>query len=796
MKKKITIAIVCIVALLCMAGNASAAAGVASSPDIPSSVQIMKDNDVSASFLSNLLGPSWKVIAGDAAADDLGGMQRYHGLLVGFLGMLNALAMLFISAAILYHWGIFAVNRAHKGERGDGTFNTLWTPVRHAFSFSLAVPVLNGLSLLQVMILGCVSFSINVANLTWDWAGDYIINHSQSGIVDNSSPLIEDESLMLIQPMFQAVLISEYLWALSDSEGTNENVNDTIKARELPDRVTPYNLREYKSVEIIDDRYVVEREPLDGAITFYVMPGRGMPLGQLGKVTFNTVKRNYDKKNGQLVPLGEDGVALEAIAESRVAALVWASDQLRIAARAYIQERGVYQYGSGEMYKVTYEYLNGLEIARKYRQIINATTEAWVEAIKEANNTKALLEKALDSRDGESSLGWTSAGLFSSALAHRQREIDGLIYGSSSRFEYPKADDLDQGVVGDIARFFGSKNTARKFAEGVLPMFNAAPLWAVDRLLGGRIYAEKDEEGEGAGLINKTLASMFLDGTGANGLVATTLSKLRSYDPIVVLSDFGDKMWNLAGWLAVGAGVAGLAGIGTGVITSAMFGSFSVAATLKIAPLTIVSIWCYVILHWIVRVLEALVAAPFWAAVHLLPEGTGFAGTHARKGYLLLLDIVSRPPLVVVGACTCVAVWIGAAHLFSMLFSSYLNGYTAYNGAGLVWEIVMVSFLLIFFFVLYTKLWILMVSGLPDRINNWIGGGAGGMGGEEASGVAPAAASGVAAAKGASMLGGAATGAASGAKGLYDKYKEKQEKDKNKGGGGGDSPAPMAEKTE
>lgn len=786
MKKQSIIIIVCIALLCCIAGNAYAAEP--SMPEIPTTADITKNNDVSASFLSNLLGPSWRTIVGEAAADDLGGMQRYHGLLIGFLSMLNVAALAFISAAMLYHWGIFAVNTAHEGKKlGGSMYNSLWVPVRHAFSFALAVPVLNGLSLLQVAILTCVGFSINFANASWDWAGEYIVINSQSGIIDNSSPLIEDESLMLVQPMFQAVLISEYLtlWTHED----DGHVNRTIKEQPLPSHVDPLNLKGYRSVEIIDDRYVIEREPLLGAIYMYVMPGRGMPLGQLGTITINTVKRSYDRHTGQLVPMEADGIALEAIAEARLAALIRASDELRVAARAYLQTQWGYDYGG-----TTYKHKTGLEIARDYRQAINEATEQHVASIKEANNTKALLEKALDNRDGQSSLGWVSAGLFSSALAQRQRQIDEIVYGSTSRFEYPDCDMPDQGFWGDMQRFFGSKSTAVVLTDNAKQAFSAAPRWAAENLLGGRVYAERDEDGDGPGFVNRALSAMFLDGTGENGLVATTLSKLRAYDPIVVLSDFGNKMWEAAAWLAGGSAIAGLTGFGSGVLTSAMLGAFALAVTLKIlAPLTVVSIWLYAVLHWIVRVLEALIAAPFWAATHMLPEGTGFAGTHARKGYVIMVDILIRPFLLVLGACVSVAVWIGAAQVFSMIFSSYLNSYTGYSGAGFVTELVLVGVILIFFYYLYSKLFILMISTLPDKLMNWIGSPGGSIGGEEASGMAPLAASGAATAKGASMLGGAATGAASGVKSLYDKARGK---DKDKDKGKGDSPAQMTEKTE
>ena len=743
-------------------------------PELPTSVQIQKNNDLSASFISNLFGPSWKEIAGNAAADDMGGMGRYHGILIGLLGMMNLAAMTFVSAAIIYYWGIFAVTTAHEGKSiGGSMYNSLWVPVRHAFSFSLTIPVLNGLSVLQVVILSLVSLSINFANEAWDWAGEYIVQNSQAGIIDNSSPLIEDESLMMIQPLFQAAVIAEFVEVSDYDDHGRTPFNDKIKQQALPAVPDLYNLRDYKSVEVINGRFVIEREPLAGAITLYVMPGRGMPLGQLGKVTINTVTRSF--KDGKIQPLGATGRAMEQIAEARVQAIIKVTDELRIAAKRYLQINEWFPQNAGP-----FNYKNGLQIAREYRKMINETTAAQAEIIKNSNDTKGLLESALDNKNGKSELGWMSAGLFSGALAQRQREIDEAVYGGSASFEYPDSDFPDQGLLGDMSRFFGSNNTAIHLTHAQKTMFGAAPAWATANLLGGRVYSHTDAQGDGPGIINRFLAATFMGGTGTEGLVATTLSKFRAYDPIVVLTDFGDRMWTLAGWLAGASVVSSLAGVGSGVTFSAWLGAFSVAVTLKVvAPWAVISIWLYALLHWIIRILEAMVAGPFWAAQHMLPEGNGFAGTHARKGYALMVDILIRPFLLVFGACVSVAVWLGAGQIFSALFSRWLNSFSTYSGGGLIIEIILVTVLMLYFFYLYTKLFVLMISTLPDRIPAWLS-SVGGIGGEESSGMAAFAASGIAVAKGSSMIGQAAGSAAGAAgnvgHGLYDRIRGKQQK--------------------
>jgi len=51
----------------------------------------------------------------------------------------------------------------------------------------------------------------------------------------------------------------------------------------------------------------------------------------------------------------------------------------------------------------------------------------------------------------------------------------------------------------------------------------------------------------------------------------------------------------------------------------------------------------------LILVLEAVVAAPVWIAAHAMPEGEGIAGEHGRRGYMMLINILLRPSLMVIG---------------------------------------------------------------------------------------------------------------------------------------------------
>ncbi len=189
-QKFITIAFIAI--MLCALAIDVSAAERAGSIDLPDRIQITKDNDVSAAMLSKLFGTEWQAIAGGFASDAAGGAGKFAGAFVLCLSILNAITMFFVSAMVLYTWGVAAIETAHYGKLGGTTYSNPWLPIRHLTAFSITVPVsAGGLSLLQYSIIAVVSFSINLANVAWDKAGGYLITHAQQGVIDNVPPFIE-----------------------------------------------------------------------------------------------------------------------------------------------------------------------------------------------------------------------------------------------------------------------------------------------------------------------------------------------------------------------------------------------------------------------------------------------------------------------------------------------------------------------------------------------------------------------------------------------------------------------------
>ncbi len=121
-----------------------------------------------------------------------------------------------------------------------------------------------------------------------------------------------------------------------------------------------------------------------------------------------------------------------------------------------------------------------------------------------------------------------------------------------------------------------------------------------------------------------------------------------------------------------------------------------------------------------ILILEALVAAPIWLCAHALPEGEGAAGQHGKRGYLLLLGIIIRPPLMVAGFFAAVILMNVIGRLIGVSFEMLVAGTSQAKVLGITGTISMLVILGIVVIMTANKLFSL-IHYLPEHVTNWIG---------------------------------------------------------------------------
>lgn len=142
-----------------------------------------------------------------------------------------------------------------------------------------------------------------------------------------------------------------------------------------------------------------------------------------------------------------------------------------------------------------------------------------------------------------------------------------------------------------------------------------------------------------------------------------------------------------------------------------------------VLPMMPFFIWFGAAIGWVVLVVQAILAAPMWAVMHLSPHGDDLVGTGAQ-GYKLVLSLMLRPVLMIFGLMTSFVLLTVLGSVLTAVFfgvfalSQQDSGFIALLGGYLVAPILYSIAL----YVLMKKLFS-MIHVIPDELLQWFGGG-------------------------------------------------------------------------
>jgi len=727
---------------------------------LPTGATMEKQSDLTAAMLFRLFGSPWTTITGNTGATVSNGIPAnsadfFSGIILNIFGAMNLGAMFFVGIAIAYMWGMFAVTTAHEGQKlGGSLYNSLWVPVRHVFSFTLTIPMLNGLSLLQVALLAMVSLGINFANSIYDNAGAFIIQKEQTNTADIASSMLSTEAYQMLPLMFQSAVIQE---AVKGSN--NGNITWSTKLPVGTSEATPYQKGYFAS----NQAYFLLDNKLDGTTTVYATPIDGIGLdGTNGVIIPNPGVRLSQPSGMQQNYLN----TMNTIANSRIEAVQTLWDAVRKEADAYLCSAP--PTSSTPLLPSTYGGCAGAAsnpaglaaAVQAYVTKVSGDTKTAVQQYTQDPSNPAQLSKLIDSVNGKSQQGWASAGLFSFAIASFQQNVDDLVYQQVG-YQYESEIKSDVEHPGHWFWANGYHDLSDDMKKAILN----SPHYFTTNVLQGTSYAalsyEQGANDTGGGFfkslsrgIISILTGVSSDSSGSHqSLLNTVLNKAATYDPIVIISSMGHRFLAVSGWSAalaagsnfISAGLSYIPFIGSGLAKAAssflpllwsLVGTFFLLGILcaYVAPIIPVVVWVRALFGWIFLVVESLIAAPFWAVTHSLPEGAGFAGNHARQGYLMAVDIVIRPVILTASVLIAIALAQIAGWFFATLLSSWLvnaGSTSAFSWvADIVFSIIVLGVIYYVYFTIFTQ----GVLHLPEHISRWLGSGVPSLGGEHEAG--------------------------------------------------------------
>lgn len=190
------------------------------------------------------------------------------------------------------------------------------------------------------------------------------------------------------------------------------------------------------------------------------------------------------------------------------------------------------------------------------------------------------------------------------------------------------------------------------------------------------------------------------------------------------------KSKSVAGGRNTNAASNAIGGILSKVMLVLMIVGFIYAIYLPLLP---AMIWTFGIIGWLEKLIALVVILPLWMAGHIIPDSDGLVNGVGRQGYVLFVNVVARPPLMVLTIHFAMAA-LGAIGFFlndfvGMFMPSVNKGYVSALVIPLGSIVVFSGFI-----VVVAHLILAWIYKIPDEAATYIGGSAGNFGESEGKG--------------------------------------------------------------
>ncbi len=601
------------------------------------------------------------------------------GILAAISSVINAAALGAAVALMIWTTITMTANTAHEGEPGGKKYSNLWIPLRSAFSLALVMPIAKGYSLVQIMILLFAALGFKFADLTYDAVLDYFKN---TGPIVNVSP-----------PNTEEMAIALY--------------NSHICMLKLSD--IKYKGKKEQKITINKQRTTGK----DGTQTYsYSFDGRpGFSIAERGCGSF-TISH----------PPGPVSAYMH---KATIAAFTRLTLDLNKEAARYLLSK---KKSSREVKQKTADSMQTF-INAYNASIRTAAAKAIQQGEGEVNQAnKAFYTEAKDA-------GWLYAGTWFWTMAGINRQISDAI-ATRPAYTHP-----DFRRMGSKYWAIEVKNELIRINATVIPKMESAGVAGLTPTL-----TVGDAHDTFARLTHvwfsplmDKISAFFLDDGHAE-------VKLQSLGHWIIGST--EALWITAALIkgkvdaAAGASEKGLLsfipGIGNAISATAKGAQSIIHTTIKILGIFSIAFfmlglllafyfpaipfinWFAAVIGWLVMLLEAIFAAPFWAAAHAVPEGDGIAGSHGKAGWMLVLSLIARPVLMIAGLVGGMLLLHYGSELLLVMFAPFVKGMTAGNINGLVTLLGMLALLVIMVLIL-AKTAFSLVYVIPDRTLAWIG---------------------------------------------------------------------------
>lgn len=691
-------------------------------------------NDISIEMLREVFGSAINHIVGGSTA---GAENAAANMLGTAFGVFNG-GVLFFGAIILTWVTVFGLtNTANDGQVLGKKWSSFYTPLRTFTASAFLIPSTSGYSMIQLAILLIASWSIGLASTMWSAVVDYMVDETTVQQVLRS--VVDDGQFSRIA----ANILGMQVCAYAVGQGANQTTGMPIDLKLYRhNKQTTYGLSTtYKTYLDYRDPNWPGSEDICGAViltTTFMQPDTNRAdvnqatatlqgeianmQGAIGNVRYQAVLDAFASMAPKAMELAR--VADTPGATFSVASVQTIIDQAReqmlagirkeVSARVADKNSGIKQKFkdggwamAGSFYRELIAVKDGINSAMR-------TSQSYVPGTYSADHL--LTPGSVSTSVKDVMNHYTSlAGLVLQKLdqgpdlqTSKPTDLPAM------RASFGPGDFTDGGtsVKSQIESWFNS--LANRAMQGVvfyLGEDGSDPVMQVKNI--GDYLAGFGE----VVMLSKAAAVATIDGLFEGSKAAASQSVLGT---------------NLSGLLAVGPGV--LKFVLTGIneiysifspaVSALMYGGYFLGMWIPMVPFYVFTLG---VIGWLVQVIEALAAGALWMVMHLTPERDDSVIGSQQQGYLLLMSLFMRPPLMVLGLVASIAVLtpairfvnVGFIQAFRIVQADSVTGLFSIAGYILIYSVIVFAVFMLVFSLPQT---------LPDRILRWIGGGVGDLG--------------------------------------------------------------------
>ena len=673
-----------------------------------------QDNDVSISVLKGIIG-DWS-----------GGSNDLTPLLGGAMSVFLAGVLVFATAIFAYTAIVGTLQSAHDGQLLGKQWSTVWVPIRFSMGIALLVPTGSGLCMAQHGMLWLLSNGVGFAS--------YVTEKSAASYLDRMGQAVSVKAAngAMIQNVTLAILGNELCVAALNkefSDGSGEPKKFGVSVMDSGGNVT--------AVGSGSGYFGPSRSPVGSTIQWGALPGTN--TGKSDNVCGQTIAINqswggfFDNELDKLSRYGQANGTLslaEGLRPIAEKAMSYGGEGM-----AFVTKEEVAQ----AIKTAAINYQN--ELAAMVGGSIDRETEEWTKSVKDTAREN----------------GWFTMGTWYFQLNRLNSKLNDYANNIMT------VDMFDErSVANDAATLYGlnenDKHTIREVRNMAANYFSRQPIPTNKLITESGISAGGSMSTNPIGSVVDNLSNSVFgvgDSTSSSDWALSFGYNPENNSPAIVqLKNLGDTFLNVAwGGVAIaGAGVASdlmpakkiggslidaIKGLGSkdkneessvvkgffgSLVSSLMMMFFVIGIILAFwLPMLPFINWVGGIVGWVISVLEMLVATPIWLAAHLHPEGEGMASRYAASGYMIIIELLLRPVLMVFGFIVAVIIVDPLLNVISwMYFPAFASSTSDAIGGPLTLIMKIVIYVVICWMVVNFAF--KAISTVPSGVMKWIGG--------------------------------------------------------------------------